>query len=127
MTKRSWTRNRVARTPRKTPAWYLPSPEALEVRTLLSGSSGVTVSSAPNPSRVANLSGTGSGPRNNGNDFLIASGPNATVFDDSSVDVLNGGSGTDWFFANQSGGVAQDIIKGLGGGQIVEELDVLGP
>jgi hypothetical protein len=78
-------------------------------------------------SRVANLSGTGSGPRNNGNDFLIASGPNATVFDDSSVDVLNGGSGTDWFFANRSGGVAQDIIKGLGGGEIVEELDVLGP
>src|SRR5262249_45165041 len=31
--------------------------------------------------RVANLSGTGSGPRNNDNVFLIASGPNATVFD----------------------------------------------
>jgi hypothetical protein len=75
-------------------------------------------------SRVANLSGTGSGPRNNGNDFLVASGPNATVFDDNSVDVLNGGSGMDWFFANRSGGVAPDIIKGLGSGEIVEELDV---
>jgi hypothetical protein len=76
---------------------------------------------------VANLSGTGNGPRDNGNVFLIATGPNATAFDDDSVDVLDGGSGMDWFFANQSGGVAQDLIKGLGRGEIVEELDAPAP
>jgi hypothetical protein len=72
--------------------------------------------------RVANLSGTGSGPRENGNDFLIASGPNATVFDNGAIDVLDGGSGMDWFFADQSGGVAQDVVNGRRGSAIVDEL-----
>ena len=58
--------------------------------------------------RGANLTGTGSGPRNNGNYLLIASGLNATVFDDGAIDVLQGGSGMDWFFASLS----QDIIHG---------------
>ena len=58
--------------------------------------------------RVANLSGTGSGPRANGNFFLKASGPDATVFDDNDIDVLIGGSGMDWFFADLS----QDIVIG---------------
>jgi hypothetical protein len=71
---------------------------------------------------VANLSGTGSGPRENGNDFLIASGPNATVFDNGAIDVLDGGSGMDWFFADQSGGVAQDFVNGRRGSEIVDEL-----
>jgi hypothetical protein len=58
--------------------------------------------------RIANLSGTGSGPRANGDIFLIASGPNATVFDNGVSDVLDGGSGMDWFFAN----LTQDILHG---------------
>jgi hypothetical protein len=68
--------------------------------------------------RVANLSGTGSGPRANGNDFLVAGGPGATVFDNGAVNVLDGGSGMDWFFAN----LAQDIIHGRHDGEIVEGL-----
>jgi Ca2+-binding RTX toxin-like protein len=68
--------------------------------------------------RMANLSGTGSGPSNNGNYFLMAGGPNATVFDNGAVDVLNGGSGMDWFFAN----LTQDIIHGRRKSEIVESL-----
>jgi hypothetical protein len=68
--------------------------------------------------RIANLSGTGSGPRNNGNDFLNAGGPNTTVFDNGAVDVIKGGSGMDWFFAN----VVQDIINGRHGSELVEDL-----
>jgi hypothetical protein len=68
--------------------------------------------------RIANLSGSGSGPRNNGSYFLIASGPNATVFDNGAIDVLKGGSGMDWFFAD----LAQDIIQGRHHSEIVENL-----
>jgi hypothetical protein len=68
--------------------------------------------------RVANLSGAGSGTRNNGRYFLIASGPNATVFDNGVVDVLQGGSGMDWFFAN----LAQDSIHGQRKSEIEESL-----
>jgi hypothetical protein len=68
--------------------------------------------------RVANLSGTGSGPRNNGNYFLIGAGPTATVFDNGAIDVLHGGSGMDWFFAN----LAQDLIHGQHDSEIVENL-----
>jgi hypothetical protein len=68
--------------------------------------------------RIANLSGTGSGPNNNGAIFLIASGPSATVFDDGAVDVLNGGAGMDWFFANLS----QDKIHGRHASEIVVGL-----
>ena len=49
--------------------------------------------------RIANLRGTGTGTRSNGNTFLKLSGSNATVFDDSDKDNLTGGSGRDWFFA----------------------------
>src|SRR5262249_38292167 len=74
--------------------------------------------------RVANLSGTRSGPRANGDVFLIASGPGATVFATSAVDVLHGGSGTNWYFAKRSGFVT-DIITGLHDGEIVEDLGSL--
>lgn len=43
--------------------------------------------------RVANLSGAGVGPRNNGNVFLQ---PGATVLDDGAVDSLLGGTELDW-------------------------------
>ncbi|MBP3954756.1 hypothetical protein J8F10_05590 [Gemmata sp. G18] len=48
--------------------------------------------------RVTALSGTGIGPRANGNVFLTVAGPAATVFDDDAVDVLSGGSGKHWYF-----------------------------
>ena len=47
------------------------------------------------------------------------------MFDDAVVDVLSGASGSDWFFAHRSTGVALDIINGLGGSKLVEELGVL--
>jgi CSLREA domain-containing protein len=77
--------------------------------------------------RVANLRGTGTGSRNNTAHYLKVSGPDVTVFDDAAVDVLSGGSGADWCFGNLVGGVARDVINGLGGGEIVEELGVLAP
>jgi hypothetical protein len=39
---------------------------------------------------VADLRGTGSGRRANGDFFLKASGPDVTVYDDTAVDVLSG-------------------------------------
>jgi streptogramin lyase len=68
--------------------------------------------------RIADLSGTGTGPRSNGNYFLIASGPNATVFDNGAADVLNGGSGMDWFFAN----LVEDSINGQHTSETAENL-----
>jgi hypothetical protein len=68
--------------------------------------------------RVANLSGTGSGPRANGNSFLLASGPNKTVFHGGASDVLHGGSGMDWFFAN----LVTDLVTGLHDAEIVTNL-----
>ena len=40
--------------------------------------------------RVANLNGTGTGPRANGNFFLLKSGPNPIVLDDAAVDLVIG-------------------------------------
>jgi Ca2+-binding RTX toxin-like protein len=71
--------------------------------------------------RVANLSGTGSGPRLNGDTLLTASGPGATVFDDGDRDVLSGGTGLDWFFAHL-GRRDTDDIAGLQGGEIVTNV-----
>jgi Ca2+-binding RTX toxin-like protein len=51
--------------------------------------------------RVANLSGTGTGPRLNGDTFLT----NLTVLDDGVQDKLTGSSGLDWFWA-----LGQDTI-----------------
>src|SRR5262249_24422764 len=48
--------------------------------------------------RVANLRGTGTGPRLNGNVFLKAAGPGQTVFDDGAADTLTGSQQLDWFF-----------------------------
>ena len=46
--------------------------------------------------RIANLSGTGVGPRDNGDFFLQAA---TTVLRDSSSDTLTGGTDIDWFIA----------------------------
>jgi hypothetical protein len=67
---------------------------------------------------VANLRGSGTGAGDNGDFFLKGSGPEATVFDGVAVDVLDGGPGLDWFFAR----LAQDILQGRGGAEIVERL-----
>jgi uncharacterized delta-60 repeat protein len=72
--------------------------------------------------RIANLRGTGSGPRLNGDYFLKADGPDKTVFDDGVQDWLFGGAGQDWFFANADGGVL-DTIFGLEPGELVDDLD----
>ncbi|MBW3540325.1 MAG: hypothetical protein KY476_08645 [Planctomycetes bacterium] len=56
--------------------------------------------------RIANLSGQGTGERANGNVFLIAvddpatSEDDRTVVDDDAKDVLTGSAGDDWFFFN---------------------------
>jgi Ca2+-binding RTX toxin-like protein len=71
--------------------------------------------------RVANIKGTGTGPRANGNYFLKAAGSDATVFDDGAADVLTGSSGRDWFFANRSGGVL-DVLTDRANNQLLEEL-----
>ncbi len=72
--------------------------------------------------RAANLRGTGTGPCANGSVFLKASGLGATVFSDSSIDILTGGSGRDWYFANRIGGGVLDAIFGLQGNDLLDEL-----
>jgi hypothetical protein len=69
--------------------------------------------------RVNNLRGVGSQPRDNGNSFLTTSGSQATVFNDDSVDVLAGGSGRDWFFAATSG-KAKDLFLPLAPNEFVD-------
>ncbi len=56
------------------------------------------------PDRVANISGTGSGPRLNGNFFLQAG---VTVLNDNAVDTLVGGADLDWFLYS----IAQDLLN----------------
>ena len=73
------------------------------------------------PFHLADLSGTGSGPPANGDVFPLASGPGVTVFDNGAVNVLHGGSGTNWYFAKLSG-VVTDIITGRHDSEIVEDL-----
>ena len=72
--------------------------------------------------RVANLRGTGTGPRANGTAFLMASGANRTVLNDSSADCLKGGRGRDWYFANVSGGGVLDSVTGLNGDDVLDDF-----
>jgi PKD domain/RTX calcium-binding nonapeptide repeat (4 copies) len=76
--------------------------------------------------RVANLQGTGSGPRNSGGFFLTVDGPTATAFDDGAEDILTGSAGADWFFANLDAGV-KDKITALSAGEFANDLDFSGP
>ncbi|MBI3411511.1 MAG: hypothetical protein HY040_24550 [Planctomycetes bacterium] len=71
--------------------------------------------------RVANLRGDGDGPRANHSYFLIASGPQATVFEDGETDTMTGGSGRDWFFA-QLAGAPMDWITDLNKHELVDAL-----
>ena len=71
---------------------------------------------------MKDLRGTGTGPRENGNVFLKASGPGATVFDDNAKDDLHGNGGRDWFFANLTGSFEHDKIHGLKKCGVVDEL-----
>lgn len=63
-------------------------------------------SDRPFADRVANLGGTGVGPRNNGNYFLI---PGVTVLNDDKVDRLFGEEDTDWFLLDPMLDLAPDI------------------
>jgi Ca2+-binding RTX toxin-like protein len=77
-------------------------------------------------SRIANLRGTGTGTefadRRNGGFFLKAEGTGATVFEDGALDVLTGGAGADWFFADLDG-LFKDAISDLEAGEFAEDLD----
>lgn len=72
--------------------------------------------------RVANLSGSGSGLRHNRTYFLRAGGPEATVFDDGEADELTGGSSRDWFFATLSGQKKKDRLTDLDPGEFADDL-----
>ena len=68
--------------------------------------------------RVANISGTGSGPRLNGFSFLQA---NITVFSDGVDDLLIGGAGRDWYLAE----VGEDHIIGARRNEVITDVDQL--
>jgi autotransporter-associated beta strand protein len=76
--------------------------------------------------RIANLTGAGSGPRLNAGYFLKTDGPNATVFDDAAKDMLTGSSGLSWFFANLETGVL-DKITDLNTAEFAADVDSIGP
>ena len=80
--------------------------------------------------RIENLRGTGTGPRSNESYYLIAQDseeldPAATVFDDDARDVLTGGQGRDWFFANcfHDDEGRRDRITDLRASEFAEDLD----
>jgi hypothetical protein len=74
-------------------------------------------STASYSSRTTHLKGV-TGGLNNGYNLIAGS----TVFDDSDVDELTGSGGTDWFFANTTGGSAKDKVKDQKTGELLEEL-----
>lgn len=86
-------------------------------------------SSRGHADRVANLRGTGSGSafaqRLNGNVFLRAvsneAGP-PTVYNDIALDILIGGGGRDWFFANRSGNGLLDWLPDAASNENVDDL-----
>jgi len=71
--------------------------------------------------RVANLSGAGSANRSNGNVFLIAKGPAATVFDDTNIDTI-AASDRDWIFAELDGPF-RDRLVGPRTGSMLQDID----
>ncbi|MFK7818002.1 MAG: hypothetical protein AB8G99_04745 [Planctomycetaceae bacterium] len=78
--------------------------------------------------RRLNLTGDGTGPRANGNVFLKANEDdpaNNTVFDDGVKDLLWGGRGADWFFANtnREEDSAKDRVFGAKWWEVITDLD----
>jgi hypothetical protein len=74
-------------------------------------------SARPYPTRVANLEGSGTGDRANGNVFLV---PSSTVLDDGAVDKLLGESGRDWFFRKRTS--AADALLDRKTDEIIRDL-----
>ncbi|MCL4192346.1 MAG: hypothetical protein KJZ87_11485, partial [Thermoguttaceae bacterium] len=77
--------------------------------------------------RMANLSGTGTGDRLNGSFLLRATGDDespASVFDDLAQDVLLGGHDSDWYFGRRSGS-DQTVLDQLVGRDDSERFDEL--
>lgn len=74
--------------------------------------------------RAANLRGTGTGPRENGDTFLISTGRDATLSSDTQVDTLHGGAAADWFFSGKRVGSsgAKDSLVGLAADDLLDEL-----
>jgi hypothetical protein len=76
--------------------------------------------------RVANIRGSGSGAafdaRLNSSFYLVTDGPQATVIDDGSADVLTGMEGQDWFFA-QLDAETLDKITDLKAIELADDLD----
>lgn len=77
--------------------------------------------------RMANLSGTGSGDRSNGSFLLLATGDDespASVFDDLAQDVLLGGHDSDWYFGRRSGSdqTVLDLLVGRDDSERFDEL-----
>src|SRR5262249_62272414 len=71
--------------------------------------------------RIASLSGDGNSDRLNGNVFLTADGPAATVHGDGLTNFVLGGSGGNWYFANLIGAV-RDFLVGRRRGEVVEDI-----
>lgn len=67
------------------------------------------LSARPMSQKVANLSGTGSGPRNNGNYFLV---PHGTLVDDAAVDRVLGEADNDWLLYDFGEDLAPDVAAG---------------
>jgi Ca2+-binding RTX toxin-like protein len=68
------------------------------------------VSNRPYTERVANLLGTGSGPRSNGEVFLVAG---SSAVDDGVVDEIFGEANQDWILYDSSQDLATDLQVGV--------------
>jgi len=78
--------------------------------------------------RVANLKRTGTGPRANGNPFLITDRPGANVFDAGAIDTLTGSAGLDWFLFNFDGDAdpkKRDKATDLSASEFASDLDFI--
>lgn len=71
------------------------------------------VSSRTYNQKIANLMGTGTGPRNNGSTFLT---PNFTLTDDNAIDTLFGQADQDWFIYE----ITQDIGSDVSGETVTD-------
>lgn len=70
------------------------------------------LSGRPYATRVANLAGTGSGPRNNGNFFLV---PGTTALCDGAIDTVLGDAEQDWLLYSFAVDLNPDLAGDLAG------------